>query len=134
MYARLLLLTYFTCACSLELTLTTPPPATMPHHRLHRAHEGSHDPKQLPTSHNDGAISKADVVMAVTDKFGTIVDNFAERLAEDFDDVFKNYLIPPQTTPPPTPDPQSNILPLGHGPGAEHWQGLEPPPRKYSSP
>ena len=66
---------------------TTPPPEAasnplpnrfMPHrHRFHRAHE-------------DNAISKADLVMAVTDKFGTIMDNFAEKIASDFDDVFKH--------------------------------------------
>ena len=71
----------------------TPPPLPYrfrPHpHRLHRAHEG--------------VLSKADVVMAVTDKFGTIMDNFAEKISSDFDDVFKHVQL--GTPFPDVPDP-----------------------------
>ena len=97
MYTRLLLLLcYALCAFSLELVFTTPPPdskptLSLPHkfrHKFHRAHEINRE-----TNHNNNGPSKADLVMAVTDKFGTIVNNFAESLAADLDDVF--HMTPP---------------------------------------
>ena len=52
-------------------------------------------PSPAPPVHPNSVISKADVVMAVIDSMGTIVNNLAENLSGDLNDVFKKPAVPP---------------------------------------
>ena len=48
-------------------------------------------------------ISKADVVMAVMDSMGTVVDNLAENLMVDLNGILNKLPVPPQMTQTPAP-------------------------------
>jgi hypothetical protein len=54
-------------------------------------------PKPIPPNRKVPVISKADIVMAVTDKLGFIVDNMAERLVMDLDNILTNLPNPPNS-------------------------------------
>ena len=111
MYSPLLIVVMALCVNSLVIIPSTPHPETTPtlstvphrfYHKLHRIHENAND-------HHNGPISKADLVMAVIDKFGTTVDNFAENMTEELDGIFKKHFgtpplgspLLPEDTPPP---------------------------------
>lgn len=60
-------------------------------------------PKPIPPNRKRPVITKADIVMAMSDKLGILVDSLAQRLAADVEGVLVN--LPADPAPPNSPTP-----------------------------
>lgn len=57
-------------------------------------------PKPIPPNRKRPVITKADIVMAMSDKLGILVDSLAQRLAADVEGILVN--LPADPAPPPS--------------------------------